>query len=58
MKSEKRLPQPVLEILSQQVWETLDPDQQQQVLKTVVSLCQEMIEEQEQEALNEPHSGG
>ncbi len=58
MNSEKHLPQQVLEILSQQVWETLDPDQQQQVLKTVVHLCQEMIEEQEQEARNESNPGG
>jgi hypothetical protein len=44
---------PAIAILAQQVWETLNLSQQQAVLKTVVSLCQGMIEDQEQKARNE-----
>jgi len=58
MRPEEQPQQTAVAILSQQVWETLDPIQQQVVLKTVVSLCQEIIEDQEQEARNERNTGG
>jgi hypothetical protein len=58
MKPKEQPQQTAVAILSQQVWETLDPIQQQVVLKTVVSLCQEIIEDQELEARNERNTSG
>lgn len=58
MRPEEHPQQPEAAILSQQVWKTLDPAQQQVVLKIVVSLCQQMIEIREQEARNEHNTGG
>lgn len=40
----------------QQVWETLDPTQQQVVLQTVVCLCQQIIEMWKQEEDDEQFS--
>jgi hypothetical protein len=40
----------------QQVWETLNPTQQQVILQTVVSLCQQIIETWQQEVSDDQHS--
>ncbi len=53
MSPEEQLQRMAVEVLSEQVWETLNPIQKQDVLKIVVSLCQQMIAAQEQEVGNE-----